>query len=270
MLDLSLSLGTTRRGANPQALFGGGRIGVLFDPSVLSSVWQDSARTTPGAVGQPVGSLDDLSGNGLHATASGTARPTLRQDSTGRYYLEFDGVNNIMATANVNMSAGAVAFATVGARKASDAEYQAIMEFTSNPDTTNGSWALGCGTLNGDASRRTWAAGLCGSSYMLAGAAIYAQPDTKVMTGLYDTAAVTQDTELSMRLNGAVVGLTYSGASAGTGNLANLPIYLGRRLAGANGFTNGRLYAAVARAGAYTAADIAIAEAWANARTGAY
>lgn len=255
---------------DPRALFAAGQVGVLFDPSVLSSVWQDSARTTPGAVDQPVGSLDDLSGNGLHAAASGTARPTLRIDATGRYYIEFDGVNNRMATANVNMSAGTVAFATVGARKVSDAAFQAIMELTANPNTTAGAWALGCGTTAGDASRRTWAAAAYGTALLLGGAAIYAQPDTKVLTGLFDTAGSTQATELGMRLNGAEITPTYSGASAGTGNLANLPIYLGQRGVGGNGFTNGRLYCAATRAGAYTAADLAIAEAWANARTGAF
>lgn len=270
MLSLGLGLGTYSSVANPLSLFGAGKIGVLFDPSVLSSVWQDSARTTPGVVGQPVGCMDDLSGSGFNATATGTARPTLRLNTAGRYYLEFDGTNNVMVTGNVNMSAEANAFATVGARKSSDATFQSIFEFGSNPGAVAGSWGIGCGTTAGDASRRTWAAYLFGSSLLLAGRGIYAQPNTKVITGLYDIAGATQATELGMRLDGAAVTPTYSGASAGTGNMGNQPFYIGNRGAGGSGFTSGRFFCAIARAGAYTASDIAIAEAWANARTGAY
>ena len=53
--------------------------GALFDPSDLSTLYQDSAGTTPvTAVEQPVGLMLDKSGNGYHATQSITAsRPTL-------------------------------------------------------------------------------------------------------------------------------------------------------------------------------------------------
>ena len=53
--------------------------GALFDPSDLSTLYQDAAGTIPvTAVGQPVGKMLDKSGNGYHATQSITAsRPTL-------------------------------------------------------------------------------------------------------------------------------------------------------------------------------------------------
>lgn len=53
--------------------------GALFDPSDLSTLFQDAAGTTPvTAVEQPVGKMLDKSGNGYHATQSITAsRPTL-------------------------------------------------------------------------------------------------------------------------------------------------------------------------------------------------
>lgn len=78
----------------PADLFGPGDVGAFYDPSVLSSVWQDSGRTTPGAVDSPVGALDDLSGNGNNILqATGASRPQLRQ-SGSLYYLEFDGVDD--------------------------------------------------------------------------------------------------------------------------------------------------------------------------------
>lgn len=53
--------------------------GAWFDPSDLSTLYQDAAGTTPvTAVEQPVGKMLDKSGNGYHATQSITAsRPTL-------------------------------------------------------------------------------------------------------------------------------------------------------------------------------------------------
>lgn len=53
--------------------------GALFDPSDLSTLYQDAAGTTPvTAVEQPVGKMLDKSGNGYHATQSITAsRPVL-------------------------------------------------------------------------------------------------------------------------------------------------------------------------------------------------
>jgi len=58
--------------------FYAGEKGVIFDPSDLSSMFQDSAGTTlVTAAGQPVGRINDLSGNGNHATqATAAARPT--------------------------------------------------------------------------------------------------------------------------------------------------------------------------------------------------
>ena len=70
--------------------------GAWYDPSDLTTVWQDAAGTTPATAGDPVGRIDDKSGNGNHATQStATARPTL-QTSGGLYYLDFDGVDDYL------------------------------------------------------------------------------------------------------------------------------------------------------------------------------
>lgn len=61
-------------------LFAGGVPGVWFDPSDLSTLFQDTAGTIPvTGVEQPVGLMLDKSGNGNHASqATTTARPILR------------------------------------------------------------------------------------------------------------------------------------------------------------------------------------------------
>jgi hypothetical protein len=60
-------------------LFANSEPGVWYDPSDMSTLFQDSAGTTPvTAVEQPVGLMLDKSGNNLHATQStSTSRPVL-------------------------------------------------------------------------------------------------------------------------------------------------------------------------------------------------
>jgi hypothetical protein len=107
-MHLGIGLGITRLSGvlaaapafSPLDLFGSGEEGAWYDPSDLSTVWQDAAGTTPATAGDPVGRIDDKSGNGNHATQStSTARPTL-QTSGGLYYLDFDGVDDFMRSSS--------------------------------------------------------------------------------------------------------------------------------------------------------------------------
>lgn len=80
----------------PAELFTASQDGFWYDPSDLSTVWQDAAGTVAGAVDSPVGRIDDKSGNGNYGfqnTAS--ARPVLRQ-SGALYYLEFDNTDDFL------------------------------------------------------------------------------------------------------------------------------------------------------------------------------
>jgi hypothetical protein len=64
--------------STPADLFTGSESGVVYDVSDLSTLFQDSAGTTPvTTAGQPVGLMLDKSGNGNHVTqATAAARPT--------------------------------------------------------------------------------------------------------------------------------------------------------------------------------------------------
>lgn len=79
---------------NPASLFSSGQAGGWWDVTDLSTVFQDVAGTTAGAVNAPVGRINDKSGNGNHLLYSGatSTRPTLRAG-----YLEFDGVDDALA-----------------------------------------------------------------------------------------------------------------------------------------------------------------------------
>lgn len=84
---------------DPVSLFAGGKQGVLYDPSKLASLWQNAERTIPvTANGDPVGCVDDLSGNGNHAKqAVSAARPVYKTDGI-LHWLEFDGVDDDLLT----------------------------------------------------------------------------------------------------------------------------------------------------------------------------
>jgi hypothetical protein len=82
---------------SPALLFANDEEGAWFDPSDLSTLFQDSAGTTPvTTAGQPVGKMLDKSGRGNHATqATSAARPTY-QTGAGLHWLAFDGVGDYM------------------------------------------------------------------------------------------------------------------------------------------------------------------------------
>jgi hypothetical protein len=89
MISLGLGLWSTtilsRLGFSPSALFANGEVGAWYDPSP-ETTFTDTAGTTPATVGSAVARINDLSGNGHHATQATTAaRPILaRVPANGR------------------------------------------------------------------------------------------------------------------------------------------------------------------------------------------
>lgn len=68
-----------------------------YDPSDLSTLWQDTAGTTPVTTdGQSVLRMDDKSGNGFHATQATGSKAPLYKTSGGLHWLEFDGVDDAL------------------------------------------------------------------------------------------------------------------------------------------------------------------------------
>ena len=90
---------------SPASLFAGGTDGAWFDPSDLSTLFQDSAGTTPvTASGQPVGKMLDKSGNGNHATQAIAAARPIYTEGSGLAWLAFDGVDDAMEIQNAAFS----------------------------------------------------------------------------------------------------------------------------------------------------------------------
>jgi len=95
--DISTTSASAGQGWHPGWLFRDGARGAYYDPTDISTLWQDAAGTAPAVIGQPVARMDDLSGNGHHMVqAQASARPVLRL--TGDLLsLEFDGADDALA-----------------------------------------------------------------------------------------------------------------------------------------------------------------------------
>jgi len=82
---------TRGRGFSPASLFSNGEEGVWYDPSKLSSMKQLSDGTVDAVIGQPVGYIEDQSGNGNHAIqATLTKRSVLARHPEG-------GIRNLLS-----------------------------------------------------------------------------------------------------------------------------------------------------------------------------
>lgn len=262
LVGLGLGLGLSGRSVfSPISLFAASEPGVWYDPSDLSTMFQDTAGTVPvTAAGQVVARINDKSGRGNHATQSTSlSRPTYQVDSNGRGHLLFDGSDDFLVTPTITPGTDkAQVFA--GVRKLSDAN-ASIAEVSSNGTSVNGSFVLQAWDLGryGTGSRGT------ASATAIPATNTFTPPVTSVLTGLGDIAADT----VILRANGTQVAARTS-TDQGTGNYLAYPAYIGRR-GGTSLPFNGRIYSMICRFGANLTADqIAQVENWVNSKTGAY
>lgn len=250
-------------GWSPARLFVSGEQGVWYDPSDLSTLFQDSAGTTPAFTdGDPVGLILDKSGNGNHATqATDAKRPVLRI-SGGRYRLEFDGAtsNRALETAAIDLTGTDEITLCAGVHKASDTTPGTIAEFSSDYTANDGTFRLrgphGVGTDSFQMSSK-------GTTARVVNHTGFASPVTAVLTG-------------EASISPALVRLFVNGASGqntaeqGTGNYGNHPLYIGGR-AGLTAFPfDGDFYGFVLRSKLSPTSDIALMKAWMSRKTGAY
>lgn len=247
-------------GWSPLVLFSAGEQGFWYDPSDLSSMFQDAAGTVPvTAVGDSVGLIRDKSGRGNHASqATGAFKPKLQQES-GRYYLQFDGSDDYVTTPSIDLSATDEMTLAAGIRKESDAATGLVLESSTAFSSNNGTFAAFAPPAAANPNFGYFSRGTSNSTpSRLLGAA----PVTAVVGARSKISADFAEA----RVNGAV------GAAAtdqGTGNYGNYPVYIGRRGGSSLPF-NGRLYPLVLRAKATSDTLMAQLEAYINSKTGAY
>lgn len=255
-------------GFSPRSLVSGSTMMAWYDPSDLSTLFQDSAGTTPvTASGQPVGKMNDKSGNGLHMLQATSAKRPTYTTSGGLHFLDFDGTDDAMSVASVVPGADkAQIFA--GVRKDSDTG-GIIAELSVNAGSNAGSFYLVggndtgiVGSVNGYTAAARGSAPL--DSIKIAQIA-NAAPDTSVLAATHDISG-----DLSTIRRDTVAGTNATG-DKGTGNFLTYPLYIGGR-GGTSVYFNGALFGLIVRFSTsnMAAAQIAQTETWINSKTGGY
>lgn len=232
---------------SPSLLFAAGEQGAWYDPGDMTTLFQDSAGTTPvTAPDQPIGLMRDKSGRGNHASqVTAGSRPILRTGS-GLWWLEFDGVDDCLITSSIPFSADKMCVAA-SLRKTSDAAIGTVLELSDNINTNNGTFIF---LAPPNAAAASYTAGFKGTVRVdRLSLASYAAPITNVVSGIGDISAAST----KLRINGVEVS---SGVvSLGAGNFGSYPLYIGRRGGATLPFV-GNLYSIVVRNSAMSAADM--------------
>lgn len=232
-----------------------------YDPSDWSTLFQDSAGTTPvTAVGDPVGLILDKSGNGYHASqATAINRPTLSQDANGKYRLLFNGTNSRMSTAAIDLSSKNTLTIIAGVNKESDAASGIIAEFSANASTNNGAFYL----LASNGSAANYRVLIKGVNTASATPTV-AAPDVSVFSATATLAAIGA---FLVRRDAAQI--TNSAFDFGVGNFGNHQLFIGHR-SGGSLHLNGGLYGLIIRSVISTTAEIETAEKYMNFKSASY
>lgn len=246
----------------PVQLFAAGGQGVWYDPSDLSTLWQDTAGTVPvTADGDSVARVDDKSGGGKHLIqASGPSIPKYKTDGTLRWLL-FDGTDDSYGTSEaVDLSASDQMTACAGVLKASEAALGAIVEFSPTPGANNGAFNLFGPRAGTGGSYSYQSKGTVAVDAIWASVAAVA-PNTSVLTGLSDISA----DYARLRVNG--VQQAEVTTDQGTGNFGNYTLFVGRRNNTSLPF-NGRMFSIVVINRVLSGAELAQLETYSGAKTG--
>ncbi len=222
-------------------LFSNGEQGFAYDPSDLTTMWQDAAKLLPvTGEGQPVWHILDKSGNNNHAFATSSAtRPILQRNATtGAYYLAFDGVDDFLQTNNIDFTMTDKVSLFTGVRKLSTVAATGIlMELSTSADTNPNSFYLAA-PLAGNFAFRFYSKAASLATTVAVPIDVAQSPISCVVT------------VKSAMINGGDVTLKVNQQSYTTknttaiGNYGNYPLYIGRR-AGTTYPFSGHLYSLI-------------------------
>jgi len=264
-LGINISLTGQSSGFGPASLFTAGQPGVWYDPSDITTLFQDSAGTTPvTAAGQPVGLMLDKSGRGNNALqATSGLRPLYQIDSTGRPYLQFDGVDDNLTATALNLTGAPYVAAVVGQRKERDTTIGTLLSHGITTSTT-GYWQIFAPRSD---TNYGWRGFTAANAAMDANGGTFPQPDLAVITGLFDPAAAV-GVQITGRRNGVQV-------VQGTPALQLAPFISTSFSVGRRGPVGdlpylGRVYGVIVVGAATSAATVSSMEGWMNSKTGAY
>ena len=198
------------------------------------TLYQDNAGATPvTAIGQSVGRVNDLSGNGYNLIqATAAARPILSLDGTSKAYLSFDGVNDRLQTSSAVNMGGATAASMLVAYLANINHYGLVSQLSfSTSASGNLSILRSLGVVQ---------------HYTSGGTSVYGQytqaaSQKFIECSLHDHALSGVANEIVVRANGTQRTLATSGTDSGTGAFANDVMYVGQNGINTDPF-NGAIY----------------------------
>ena len=182
-------------------------------------------------------------------------------------YLAFDGSDDSLYTGgSIDFSATDKITVWAGVTKLSDANVGSVVCYGANYTNAPGFEILAPET----AGQPRYG---IGASSTVAGAQVgynasFAAPTTNVVTGVFDVSSAPEGNRLQMRVDGAAQSLTVSGAGIQAGNFGSARITIGARNLGVSERLNGRLYQAICRGAATSAALIQQADRWVAGKQG--
>ena len=251
-----LGVTNVRGGFTPLALFASGEEGSWYDPSDLSTMFQNSDGTGAPVVDSPVGYIADKSGNGNHAIqATSSKRPTLKQDGA-LYYLEFEGAQGL-ATSAIDFTGTDEMTVTAGMTK-DTLDTAVIAELSDNVTGNIGSFRL---------AAISTASGLYRFQSRGDGTAVAANASpfgvgTNVLTGIGDISGP----ECTVRVDGTEEASVTT--TQGAGNYGDKTLNIGARSNATSLFLDGRIYGLIVRGATCTATELTLLEDYIAVKTG--
>lgn len=244
-------------GFNPKSLFSNGEEGAWYDPSDLSTLFQEDGTTAAG-VGDPVGKILDKSGNDNHLVQTTETKCPILRLSGGLYYLDFDGADDGLVTSSSIDFTGTDAMSVfAGARKTADpATNQNVVELSNSVGSNTGAFRLFC------TSTDVWRSVVKGTTANTISTAAVGNPNKSILTVTADIS----DPLHSFRRNGSSVSSNTN--SLGTGNFGNHVLNMGSRSNGGSSVLDGDVYGLIVLGRKATDGEISSVEKYMASKSG--
>lgn len=162
-----------------------------------------------------------LAYGGIPLTTSAPA-----SSSQGHYWAEFDGVDDCMVAANMNLSGTDKITYLAGATKVGSTSWSTLLEHTGNSDLNAGAFSF---LAPGGTSDSIYVSARGATGNATKSTTGYAPPASVVLSNRADLSAATSIGANNFRVNGVTVASAGGGAAPGGGNFANSSLFIGQR-----------------------------------------
>lgn len=235
----------------PDAAFFAGRKGYAYDFTDTSKLFQSSGGTGAVTLGDPIGYVTDLSGNGNHGT-----QPTSANRPAYQGYADFDGANDNIIVPTINFSGNHAITVVMSARKDASGLFW-LAEFPSaggNP----GFWVL---SDDGGENYEFTILSAASTTYK---ATPFPAPSTNTLAVVFDTDGAAIANQIIPLIDGVTPTLTAHVATPSSpSGFANGPMRVGSRGDG-SGPQNGAQWRIAVVEGHCSPAEIASLSGWAS------